>query len=190
MKKSIVTMKPNVKSRNLHSEVLQQSFKLDITMKARKCIIKAGSLDNYLLRTKPQDIDSKFGLYLRSLIKQKQKDPNFAVPYIKGTAKLPRSRKTTIWEYKQIPAIYMPANVKVNEDHSKYFFKTPQEMSRFEIAHLEQLLREIDEPDEFVPDEVMHATQEFQDLRVQMLAIQPIRHGIFKKYFNKFKYNK
>jgi large subunit ribosomal protein L28 len=69
MKKSIVTMKPNVKSRNLHSEVLQQSFKLDITMKARKCIIKAGSLDNYLLRTKPQDIDSKFGLYLRSLIK-------------------------------------------------------------------------------------------------------------------------
>jgi ribosomal protein L28 len=53
MKKSIVTMKPNVKSRNLHSEVLQQSFKLDITMKARKCIIKAGSLDNYLLRTKP-----------------------------------------------------------------------------------------------------------------------------------------
>jgi len=50
---------------------------------------------------------------------------------------LPRSRKTTIWEYKQIPSIYMPVNVKVSEDHSKYFFKTPQDMSRFEIAHLE-----------------------------------------------------
>jgi hypothetical protein len=33
------------------------------------------------------------------------------------------------------------------------------------------LLREIDEPDEFVPDEVMYATPEFQDLRAQMLAI-------------------
>lgn len=41
---------------------------MDITIKARKCIIKPGSLDNYLLQTKPEAIDSKFGLYLRSLI--------------------------------------------------------------------------------------------------------------------------
>ena len=68
MKKSIVTMMPNVKSRNLYSEVLAKNFKMDITIKARKCIMKAGSLDNYLLQTKPEDIDSKFGLYLRSLI--------------------------------------------------------------------------------------------------------------------------
>ena len=53
-------------------------------MKARKCIIKAGSLDNYLLNTKPSDIDSKFGLYLRELIQKKKADPEFAVPYIKG----------------------------------------------------------------------------------------------------------
>ena len=69
MKKSIVTMKPNVKSRNLRSDILGQSFKLDITMKARRCIMKAGSLDNYLLTTKAKDIDSKFGMYLRDLIK-------------------------------------------------------------------------------------------------------------------------
>jgi len=49
MKKSIHTMKPNIKARNLRSEILDQSFKLNISMKARKCIIKAGSLDNYLL---------------------------------------------------------------------------------------------------------------------------------------------
>ncbi len=84
----------------------------------------------------------------------------------------------------------MPPDVKINEDHSKYFFKTPQEMSRFEIANLEQLLREIDEPDEFIPDDVMYASEEFKDLKAQMLAIQPLRHGIFKKYFDKFKYNK
>ena len=84
MKKSIITKKPNVKSRNLHSEILEQDFKLNISMKARKCIIKAGSLDNYLINTKPEDIDSKFGLYLRDLIKQKKADPEFAIPYIKG----------------------------------------------------------------------------------------------------------
>jgi large subunit ribosomal protein L28 len=190
MKKSIVTMKPNVKSRRLRSDILNMSFKLEITTKARKCIMKAGSLDNYLLTTNPRDIDSKFGMYLRSLLKRKKVDPNFAVPYIKGTAKLPRSRKTSVWEYKQIPAMYMPANVRVSEDHSKYFFKTPQEMSRFEIADLERMLREIDEPDEFVPDEELWATPEFQDLRQQMIQIQPIRHGIIKKYFEKFKWQK
>jgi len=68
MKKSIITMMPNVKSRNLRSDTLDMSFKLDITTKAKRCIMKAGSLDNYLLQTKPEKIDSKFGVYLRSLI--------------------------------------------------------------------------------------------------------------------------
>lgn len=93
-------MMPNVKSRTLYSEILNQSFKLEISMKARRCIMKAGSLDKYLLKTKPADIDSRFGMYLRELIKKKQADANFVVPYIKGSAKLPRSRKTSIWEYK------------------------------------------------------------------------------------------
>ena len=87
--------------------------------------MKAGSLDNYLLKTNPRDIDSRFGMHLRELIRAKKADPNFVVPYIKGTATLPRSRKTTVWEYKQVPAMYMPAHVKIGEDHSKYFFKTP-----------------------------------------------------------------
>jgi hypothetical protein len=84
----------------------------------------------------------------------------------------------------------MPHDIKVSEDHSKYYFKTPQDMSRFEIANLETLLREIDEPDEFIPDEEMYATEEFKDLKAQMLAIQPLRHGIFRKFFDRFKYNK
>lgn len=157
-------------------------------MKARKCIMKAGSLDKYLLNTKAADIDSKFGLYLRDLIKKKQKDPNFRIPYIPGSARLPRTRKTTVFEYKQIPAIYMPAHVKIGEDHSKYFNKAPSEMSRFEIAKLEQMLKELDEPEVFVPDEEMYASQEFKDLKEQLKQIQPIRHAMIKKFFDKFKY--
>jgi hypothetical protein len=82
----------------------------------------------------------------------------------------------------------MPVHVKANEDQSKYFLKTPSEMSRFEISNLEQMLREIDEPDEFIPDEEMYASEEFKELKSQMLAIQPIRHSTIKKYFDKFKY--
>ena len=69
-------------------------------MKARKCIMKAGSLDKYLLNTKPADIDSKFGLLLRDYIKKKQADPNFEVPYIPGSAKVRNNKKTSVWEYK------------------------------------------------------------------------------------------
>ena len=84
----------------------------------------------------------------------------------------------------------MPVHVKANEDQSKYFLKTPSEMSRFEISNLEQMLREIDEPDEFIPDEEMYASEEFKELKSQMLAIQPIRHSTIKKYFDKFKYQR
>lgn len=72
MKRSIQTAKPNIKKKNLHSEILNRTFKLNITNKARRCIMKAGSFDNYLLNTKPSDIDSKLGLHLRSLIQKKK----------------------------------------------------------------------------------------------------------------------
>lgn len=51
--------------------MLDKEFKLWISTKARKCIMKAGSLDNYLLQTKPDKIGSKFGLFLRDKIKEK-----------------------------------------------------------------------------------------------------------------------
>jgi len=53
MKYSIQTMKPNVKRKSLHSEILGMSFHTWISMKARKCIMKQGSFDNYLINTKP-----------------------------------------------------------------------------------------------------------------------------------------
>jgi len=159
-------------------------------MKARKCIMKAGSLDNYLLRTKPEDIDSKFGLHLRELIRKKRRDPEFVVPYIPGTARLSKTKKTSVWEYHQMSPVYMPAKAKIADDESKYYFKTPQEMSRFEISELEQMLREIDEPDEFVPDEEIFASEEYKELKAQMLQMQPIRHGVIKKWLDKYKYQK
>ena len=71
MKYSLITMKPNVMRKNLASEILGTNFRLWISMKARKCIMKAGSFDYYLLNTKPALIDSRMGLHLRMHIKQK-----------------------------------------------------------------------------------------------------------------------
>ena len=68
MKYSLQTMKPNVNRKTLYSDVFKMAFRTYISTKARKCIIKAGSFDNYLLNTKPQLIDSRYGLYLRGLV--------------------------------------------------------------------------------------------------------------------------
>lgn len=47
------------------------------------------------------------------------------IGYIPGTAKMPKTRKTSVWEHRKIPAIYVPAHVKATEDQSKYYMKTP-----------------------------------------------------------------
>jgi ribosomal protein L28 len=71
MKYRIETQKPNIFKKKLRSDILGSDFKIWISTKARKCIMKAGSLDNYLLSTKPEQIGSNFGLYLRGLIMEK-----------------------------------------------------------------------------------------------------------------------
>ena len=48
-RKSIVTFKPNINVQTLKSDTLDRVFKIEVSTKAMKCIIKAGSLDNYLL---------------------------------------------------------------------------------------------------------------------------------------------
>lgn len=130
-----------------------------ISTKARKCIIKAGSFDNYLLNTKPKMIDSRFGLYLRELVIKKQKDPSFTVPYVPGQATMPKTKTKRSWEYRHIPAIYMPMHVKLM-DHSAYYVKTPQEMSRHEILELEHELKMMDEPESDVKEEQDYETKE------------------------------
>ena len=69
----IETQKPNIYMKRLRSDILEQDFYIWISMKTRKCIMKAGSLDFYLLNTHPKKIDSKFGIFLRNLIQERQK---------------------------------------------------------------------------------------------------------------------
>ena len=42
--------------------------------------------------------------------------------------------------------------------------KTPQEMSRYEISLLEKEFKELEDPEEYVDEEEMLASDEFRDL--------------------------
>ena len=85
MKYSVQTMKPNVMRKYFYSDVLDTTLRVWISMKARKCIMKQGSFDNYILNTRPKQIDSRFGIYIRDLMKQKLRNPEeFVLPYIPG----------------------------------------------------------------------------------------------------------
>ena len=128
--------------KKLYSEILNQHFNLFISTKARKCMMKQGSFDKYLLNTNPAHIDSKYGMYLRNLIKSKIENPDVEIGYIKGTATAKRTRKTKVWQYRQIPAVYTPAHIRQTTDMSLFYEKPPAEMSRYELQELEQFMRE------------------------------------------------
>lgn len=101
MKYRIETAKPNIYKKKLHSDIMGKTYQLWISMKTRKCIMKAGSFDNYILNTQPKKMDSKFGLFLRQQMLLKQKNPlTYLDVYIPGTAPQNKTRKTKKWQYR------------------------------------------------------------------------------------------
>jgi len=75
------------------SKILNQNLRLTLSMKAYRCILKMESIDNYILCTKPKDLDSKFGEYLRTIMLRKINDPSYRLPYILGTNRKMRIKK-------------------------------------------------------------------------------------------------
>jgi len=69
------------------SKILNQNLRITMSMKAFRCIRKMGSFDNYILVTKPKDLDSKFGEYLRELMLRKINDPEYRLPYVLRTGR-------------------------------------------------------------------------------------------------------
>lgn len=59
------TWKPNVHRKKLYSELLDESFHINVTTAALRTIDKMGGLDNYILYTKDEKLDSLFGLKLK-----------------------------------------------------------------------------------------------------------------------------
>lgn len=81
-KKSIRWWKVNVHEKYLYSEILKKKIRIQMSSKTLKTIDKYGGFDNYVLLTKPKNMDSLFGEYLRKLMMFKLNDASFRIPYI------------------------------------------------------------------------------------------------------------
>jgi ribosomal protein L28 len=92
-KKHRQMLKPNVNKKKYYSDILQQFVTLPVSTKAMKCILKSGCFDNYILFTKKDKMNSKMGEFLRKIMQDKLKDPEFKVPYIPFQAKLPKRQR-------------------------------------------------------------------------------------------------
>eukprot|EP00045_Choanoeca_perplexa_P022471 m.9663 g.9663 ORF g.9663 m.9663 type:complete len:146 (-) comp9474_c0_seq1:91-528(-) len=64
--KSPRTWKPNVFSKNYTSEILSRKISVKVTAYTIRCIDKAGGFDNYILKTKPERLDSDKGMALKA----------------------------------------------------------------------------------------------------------------------------
>ncbi|OAX35556.1 hypothetical protein K503DRAFT_773359 [Rhizopogon vinicolor AM-OR11-026] len=64
------TWLPNVQSKRLKSDALGHEVKVKLTTRALKTIKKHGSIDNYLLQTKPELLGLE-GMRLRILVREK-----------------------------------------------------------------------------------------------------------------------
>ena len=107
--------------------------------------MKKGSFDKYILESKPEVIDSKFGQFLRNLMKEKKRNPLMVMPYIPRSYDARNNKRTKKWQHKEIPSIYMPHHMRMKDDITEYYMKTPQEMSRKEIQELEKQIQDIEE---------------------------------------------
>ena len=105
--------------------------------------------------------------------------------------------------------MYTPAHLRATTDMSEFYERAPHEMSRYELQELENIIRlaETDEmgddsDDESFADSIdengnlvtkldkFRATDGFKEAAAEVRKIQPMRIGIFKRYWDKFKFNK
>lgn len=121
---SVRTQKPNAQNKSFYSEVLNTKIRVPVTTKAMKCIVKKGTFDNYILTTRKEDMNSKYGEYLRAMMKWKIKDPEFKVPTLKLQSYNNTNRRTKFrhaWKY---PSIYVPPHMRGTYDWTEYMLKS------------------------------------------------------------------
>ena len=100
------------------------------------------------------------------------------------------------WAYRNIPTIYKPVTANLQDDESEFYLKTPQEMSRYELAELEAEMRAMADGAEEEEDPTEAEIQElkkdpmYHKMLAKMKKLMVLRHGVIKDYFEKNKYRK
>jgi hypothetical protein len=174
----------NTFTKQFYSDILKKTFYINVSSTALRTIRKYGSLDNYLLLSNEKLIDSQFGLWLRSVLKYKIKNPDFyprKLPFIEK----PRFRWKTrqAHEYKEVPSIFLPLEVKrTDTSHAHYppeFFETRVEKEK--RTELERRLE--NEIDPVKKDEIkkeMDLDKHFKKHQEEMLSLLPYRSRLIR----------
>ncbi|KAF3550859.1 hypothetical protein DY000_02010177 [Brassica cretica] len=63
--------KPNVQEKRLFSYIFDRHIKVKVTTHALRCIDKAGGIDEYLLKTPYQKMDTEMGLFWKTKVEQR-----------------------------------------------------------------------------------------------------------------------
>ncbi|CAN1138360.1 54S ribosomal protein L24, mitochondrial [Linum perenne] len=66
--------KPNVQEKRLFSYILDRHIRVKVTTHTIRCIDKAGGIDEYLLKTPYQKMDTEMGLFWKSKIEKSYED--------------------------------------------------------------------------------------------------------------------
>ncbi|CAD8131294.1 unnamed protein product [Paramecium sonneborni] len=151
---------PIVQKQTYKSLILSRRIHVKVTTKTMKCFRKAGSLDNYILLTKPQDQDFTYEEYLRKLMLTKIDAPLFELNF-----------KTSQEEHKdqakqlQLYDIHLKLDIKINIFQNKNTNEMyPQEFIK---------LREYDSlKDKFEETDVLHPVLQIIFQKKQLFILQ------------------
>ncbi|KAM3146553.1 hypothetical protein pb186bvf_001522 [Paramecium bursaria] len=184
-KKSRRTWMPNIQQKMFYSDILGMQLRTRASTKALRCIRKCGSFDNYILLTKPKDLDSVYGEYLRKLMLTKINDPFFQVKGIlKGRQKNITRRQ--VLNAKKPPAVWFPLEIR-HKDLTFLRPKVPQNMTPKELRKFNELTKMSEK--EFPPELIKKgddAMDEFlrkknkEMIRITLIAVQEAQDEEFE----------
>jgi len=72
---------PNAQKKRVYSETLGEMIPMRVTTHALRCMDKAGGLDEYLLKTRDQDLQSVFALELKARLRAARAETSAVVDY-------------------------------------------------------------------------------------------------------------
>uniref|UniRef100_A0A6B2LNG2 Ribosomal protein L28 n=1 Tax=Arcella intermedia TaxID=1963864 RepID=A0A6B2LNG2_9EUKA len=98
MRKTKRTWKPNVHWKTFYSDLLDKKFQVPVSTKALRCIDKAGGIDNYVLFTRKEILDSSIGEELKVHLIAAWEKKN-GTKFRRG--KILHQRKVELWQEEQ-----------------------------------------------------------------------------------------
>jgi large subunit ribosomal protein L28 len=123
---------PTVFKKSYFSEVLGKSITTNVTTKTIKCIRKYGGFDNYILLTKPENMKSLFGEYLRKIMLEKINNPDLDLTHARVFGTRPDA-KTKLKRKLVHDALHMPKEIR-HKDQTMNMFRGFNEMSKEELG--------------------------------------------------------